>query len=279
MTAGLFRPNSTCSDGPHDFDNVVTIGPAGSLVVRGQANVVNNIEIGSTVPLGDNGIGEIQLANATTVPTTNPVGGALVYAVGGGVFHRDPSGAVNALISSSRAGVAMPGAIAETGNRFAATTAFTPVSGTLYIYSILLVAGESVGHIGFCTGATAANGPTHWWAALLDNGYKQQAHSADQLSTALPGSTWQNLAMVTPFMAAYTGTYYLSLMVTTTTTQPTVVGNTGIAAAQFITGANVPTPLVNGLSSTAQTVPGTDGVTIFATPTAAAQTMYMYASA
>jgi hypothetical protein len=53
-----------------------------------------NIVVGALATLGDNGVGEVQLANATTVPTTNPTAGALVYATSGLVTSRIPSGLV-----------------------------------------------------------------------------------------------------------------------------------------------------------------------------------------
>jgi hypothetical protein len=249
-----------------------------TLQVNGPLRANNNLQVGGGT-LGDNGAGEIQLSNATTIPTTNPTGGTLIYASGGGVFHRDSAGVVTPVISLNRVGVTMPGGLAETANRSTVGVLTTSVtSGTLYIFSIGLMAGESVGHIGFCTGTTAANGPTHWWTALLDNTYKQQAHSADQTSTALPASTFQNLAMVTPYVAIYTGTYYAAILVTTSVTQPTIVSNSTTPTV-FVTGTGVPTPLLGGTSTTALTVPGTDGTTVYAAPTAAVPTLYMYASA
>ncbi|HET7641152.1 MAG TPA: hypothetical protein VFK47_20755 [Ktedonobacteraceae bacterium] len=243
----------------------------------GEYYIYANANIGTVTDLGDNGTGEIKLANAITVPTTNPTGGSVIYAVNGGVFIRDPNGTVSPLVPSNKVGAPMPGAMAETANRNTITTDFGPVSGTLYIFSVQLMAGQQIGHIGFCTGA-AANTPTHWWAAVLDNTYKQRAHSADQLTAALPANTWQNLAMTTPYVATYTGTHYVALLFTATTTAH-ILSTATAFNANFITGANVPTPLVGGLSTTGLTVPGTDGTTTYAAPTAASQTMYVYASA
>ncbi len=53
-----------------------------------------NLLIGSGTALGDNGVGELQLANVTTTPTTNPTGGALLYATGGQAALRNPQGLV-----------------------------------------------------------------------------------------------------------------------------------------------------------------------------------------
>jgi hypothetical protein len=49
--------------------------------------------VGSTTALGDNGVGELQLANATTTPTTNPTGGVVHYGANGtSTLQRDTAG-------------------------------------------------------------------------------------------------------------------------------------------------------------------------------------------
>ena len=56
--------------------------------------------IGGTTALGDNGVGTLQLANATTVPTTNPTGGLDLYAKNGIPQVRDPGGQLLAMVRS-----------------------------------------------------------------------------------------------------------------------------------------------------------------------------------
>ena len=173
----------------------------------------------------------------------------------------------------------IPGSIAETCHRYTASSASTPNGGTLYIMSTTLTIGQVVGHLGFCTGANAGVAPTHWWAAILDSSYVQRAHSADQGSAAQPASTWQSLAMTTPYTAAYTGQHYLGLCFTATTTIPNILAPTFNPAAQFITGTGVPVPLLGGTSTTGLTTPGTDGTTTYIAPTAPGPTFFMYAAA
>lgn len=237
-----------------------------------------NLTVGATSGLGDNGSKEIQLANAATVPTTNPTGGSAIYGVNGTPYNRDPNGAVRPLVAGPQAVAATPGSLAETIQRYSVTTSSAPVSGTLYVQQIYLPAGTSVGHVGFATGTTAASGPTHWWAAVLDSTYKQQAHSADQLTAAIAASTWFNLAMATPYTTTYSGVYYLALVIATSTTQPTILQSGTTPAAQFITGTGAPTPLINGASTASLTAPGTDGTTTYAAPTAASAPFYLYCS-
>jgi hypothetical protein len=71
-----------------------------TFIVGQSARVNSNLVVGSTNILGDNGVGEIQLANATTVPTTNPSGGAIIYATGGSVQLRNSQGLVRSIVGS-----------------------------------------------------------------------------------------------------------------------------------------------------------------------------------
>lgn len=240
-----------------------------------------NVTVGSTTALGDNGVGELQLANATTVPTTNPTGGSVIYAVNGGVFLRDPAGSTWAMISApGEQSYPTPGAMTETCHRYTVTSSAAPPSGTLVIMSCFLMAGQKIGHIGFGTGTTPTTSASHWWGVLLDNTFKQQAHTADQGAVNLTASTWYNLATTATFTATYTGQYYLGIMIAVSAGGVATLLTTAAApAAQMVTGTNVPTPVIGGLSSTAQTTPGTDGVTVYAAPTAASSNFYMYGSA
>lgn len=51
-----------------------------------------SLTIGAGAALGDNGVGELQLANAGTVPSTNPAGGCVLYAHQGVPTVRDSGG-------------------------------------------------------------------------------------------------------------------------------------------------------------------------------------------
>lgn len=53
----------------------VTWGRAGTKT----GYVTSNLLVGAATALGDDGVGEIQLANVTTAPTTNPTGGLVLY--------------------------------------------------------------------------------------------------------------------------------------------------------------------------------------------------------
>jgi hypothetical protein len=77
------------------------LGPGGSTATdtvygRSAAGVLytsKNFLVGSATALGDNGVGEVQLANATTAPTTNPTGGVVHYGANGtSTLQRDTAG-------------------------------------------------------------------------------------------------------------------------------------------------------------------------------------------
>lgn len=71
------------------------------LTSHGFVGIVDgNWVVGGTAALGDNGVGELQFINATTVPTTNPTGGVTAYAASGTsvpLKMRDVSGNVRGL--------------------------------------------------------------------------------------------------------------------------------------------------------------------------------------
>jgi hypothetical protein len=87
--------NGTYNIGPGTAARDTTMGRAASGILYTDKNML----IGSATALGDNGVGEIQLANATTVPTTNPTGGAVIYAssTGAPVKLRDTTGKIRGL--------------------------------------------------------------------------------------------------------------------------------------------------------------------------------------
>jgi hypothetical protein len=242
-------------------------------------NLSSTLVVGSTTPLGDNGVGTLQIANASVVPSTNPTSGFTTYGKSGAGYLRDPNGNVFSLVDAAPIGTNTTGALAETIPYYQCTTNAAPLSGDLYIQPIFLPAGTAVGHIGFVNGTTATTGTSHWWVVLLDNTYKQQGHSADQTTTVIAASTWKPLALATSYTATYSGRYYLGLMVAITTgSMPNPAAGTAPIAA-MITGTSAPTPLLGGLSSTGETTPGTDGTTVYTAPTAAFTPIYMYAAA
>lgn len=71
-----------------------TASSTGTVFTGAVVNAVTTLRVGTTATLGDNGAGEVQLANATTVPTTNPTAGLVGYATAGQLATRNPQGLV-----------------------------------------------------------------------------------------------------------------------------------------------------------------------------------------
>lgn len=107
---------------------------AGSKVFSNNVSMSANAQIGTT-GLGDNGAVEIQLANATTVPTTNPTGGVLVYSNTGRASYRNPQGLVGTVSSGVQAQTSTV-TIANTASLSTLETftvpANDPVAGSVY---------------------------------------------------------------------------------------------------------------------------------------------------
>ena len=179
-----------------------------------------------------------------------------------------------AAAGSPQAGSALGSHAAQTLAPAQVQAALTMTSGSASIAAIRLAAGQSVSTAGFVTSTTAAVTPTHWWLCLLDNTYTCRATTADQLTGAIAASTWFNIAFAASYTAAYTGLYYLGVMVAAST-MPTLCGATAPLAA-MVTAATAPTPLLGGVSSTSQTTAPTAGTTALVAPTATAVTPYLF---
>ncbi len=73
----------------------------GNQKVTGSQQVGTTLTVGAVSGLGDNGVGEVQLANATTQPTTNPAGGVTAYVDTTSATPwkvRDPAGNVRSVV-------------------------------------------------------------------------------------------------------------------------------------------------------------------------------------
>ena len=240
------------------------------------ANFPRNLLVGANAALGDNGVGEIQLANAATVPSTNPAGGAAAYVRNGAWWSRDPNGVVAPMISPSEFSASPTGALGETfprclGSTATATQAIGATTGTVYMVGLWLPAGLTVTNLNWISGSTAAGTPTHWWLGIASSAGLQLAHTADQTTSAIAANTLITRALTATYTTTATGLYYLLLSVTATT-NPTA---TGLPAP--ISNINLTSPLLAGVStSAAQSAPGTDGTTSYTVPSTAGGVPYMY---
>jgi hypothetical protein len=88
-------------DGSHEFGSGA--GARDAFMGRSAAQamyIYPNLVVGGQTSLGDNGVGELQLKNAGTVPSSNPSGGGILYAKQGVPQWRDPQGQLLQMVKS-----------------------------------------------------------------------------------------------------------------------------------------------------------------------------------
>lgn len=153
------------------------------------------------------------------------------------------------------------------------------VSGRLNMYAIQLPAGITITSITFVAGATAANAPTHQIFGLFDDNAGTASGTArallrgttDDTSAAWAANTAKTLALTSTYTTVSTQLYYVGILVTWTTTGPSLYGYPDAMGASFPAIA----PIFVGTSNT--------GITALPNPAAAiAQTtdflIYFYLS-
>jgi hypothetical protein len=144
-------------------DGTTTWGPGGAgsrdTTLGRSANGVlytdKNLLVGSATALGDNGVGEIQLAYAATPPSTNPTNGVDIYAFNNNIplRVRDTSGNIRGLLDVA---VIAASDQSTTGSAQAASTQLTvPVEiGATYLVELSAIISWN--------NATAGNGTFSW---------------------------------------------------------------------------------------------------------------------
>lgn len=113
-----------------------TLSITNPVTTHGAVEILDgNLVVGGTATLGDNGVGEIQIANASTVPTTNPTGGVSLYASGGALYFRNPSGFVNDLTENATTST-------STATTVTGVTALTALANGSTVAANTLAAGQ-----------------------------------------------------------------------------------------------------------------------------------------
>lgn len=173
------------------------------------------------------GVSSIDIYNGSTLIEANvpvgvyfPVDAPLSSSGGLAASYASPA---NSALDGSPTGVYlsnMPRALA--GTDLAAFTTNTMLSTAIY-----LPAGTVVTNLTFVTGATAAAGPTHSFAALYSSAATPAllAQSADATNTVVfAAETPYTMALSSPQTIATSGVYVAGLSVTDGTTMPSLVG-------------------------------------------------------
>jgi hypothetical protein len=148
------------------------------------------------------------------------------------------------------------GGMAQTFDRLSSPASGTNVltSGTLNLVALWLPKGALITSISFrTTGTGAANGPTNQWFGLFDSSRALLAVTNNDTTTAWASSATKTLNLTSTFTIVTSGLYYLGVMVTASTTAPTLAAMT---SSGFINGM---APIVAGTADTGMTTAPTPG--------------------
>lgn len=140
--------------------------------------------------------------------------------------------------------------------RLVAGAGASTVQGRIWMTSIYLPAGMTIGHINFYSGSTAASTPSHWWFGLWDSSLNMLALTADQLTTAAAANSRFSLAIATTaqgtqptFTTTYSGLHYVGFMMSGTT-------SCSLSGNSIFNGTpSNQTPIIQASSGTGQTTP------------------------
>ena len=212
-------------------------------------NIVNNSGSASTnvTVQHTDGTNVIELISVTLLPSED-----LVLSSTGDWQHHDSNGADYAYNGSYNANMGPTNTIAETLPRQnvidVAQTAMT--SGTVYMSSVYLNAGQLVSNITYYSVA-AAVGAVNSIAGLYSSNQSAPALLATSANNTViwPALTARTFAMTTAYRVPTSGVYYVALMNTAATTMPTVRGNTPRTLSVLTALA----PMTSATSSTGQT--------------------------
>ena len=206
----------------------------------------------------EGGLGELLAQTVVNLGSARPTSlgeGELLNAINTAVLaFTPPSLDAVTLGPAGTTGASMPRALIDT-----VTTA--DATGVLQMVAISLPANTVVNNINWQIGTTGSGGPTHQWGALYDSTRHLLAISADGTSTAITASAplvflavanVSSVGAATSFTTTYTGLYYLGLMVSSSSAQPTLATRTSVALA----ATTVP-PILAGTSTGSLTTPST----------------------
>ncbi len=183
-------------------------------------NLPRNLLVGANAALGDNGVGEIQLANAATNPTTNPTGGLTAYANAGQLLARNPQGLVQTLSSAIQAQTS--------------TTTVTGVTAETVLHTVTIPANDpATGAVYHMTGYgtfTAASGNLTWtvrWGGVAGTIIAQLPVNAAPVLTN--GLFWYDMTLV--FRSTTTCTAAINLEISSSTTTDAATSYIGTPTA------------------------------------------------
>jgi hypothetical protein len=140
------------------------------------------------------------------------------------------------------------GTLMESFNRNLISSMAIPLtSGTLRLTAMEFPIGRPIASVTFISGSTAASVPLNQWAALYDASRNLLVQSVNQTTGAWAANAGKTFAFSTPYVARWSGFYYVGLMVQGTAA-PSLTGLTAASVA-----ANTIAPILHGNSTTTLT--------------------------
>jgi hypothetical protein len=139
------------------------------------------------------GTTSIDLYSVTLLPGEN-----VIFTSEGDWHHHDSNGADYAYSGPLSDNLGITGTLAETHPRqllLEVNSTVPTASGTLWMQSIYLKAGQTINNIILSSAATAANTPTNYIAGIFDINRNLVAQTANQTTTAWAANTVKTIAL------------------------------------------------------------------------------------
>lgn len=205
----------------------------------------NNASTSTTVKVQHfDGTTSTDLMGVTLLPGEN-----LYLLEDGDWQHHNAQGAEYGYTAPAQGVLGPTDSIAETIPRYLATTNSTiGASGTLFLQSIYLTAGQIVSNIGMISATTAAATTSNLQFGLYSSARALLATSANQSAYTWTAHTAKTLAMTSAYTVQQSGLYYIGVNQNATTIA-TLHG--GPAKANAIVASTA--PILHGTSSTGLT--------------------------
>lgn len=203
-----------------------------------------NFLVGASTALGDNGVGELQLANATTVPTTVPTGGLDLYSTAGVFKTQNPQGlfqTVGGLVQSQTSTVTVANTTSATALTSFTVPANDAVAGAVYtvtgygVYSTTLAPTiQFILYWGGTGGTALATLPAVTLPTTITNSvFSYSAELVFRSTTSVTAVLALNIdtSITTDQVSAYQAAPSTATTVTTTGSNALTVGVTWSAAS------------------------------------------------
>ncbi|MGW4493770.1 hypothetical protein [Streptomyces sp. NPDC004376] len=219
-------------------------GPLSGTTFTGSGtSQVNNLRMGANGGFGSGNGGLLAFQNATTVPTTNPSQGAIMYADSGVMKVRQADGTIvtvangvsQATADSTYTSIAAYGNVWTPSDHGLTAWSFDPAactttgttlsSGYIYLIEIILRQAATVAKLNVLLGAAGASlTANQCLAGLYDTGGVRRGVTADQSSVWTSAGS-KSMSLTSSYAAA-AGKYYVALLCNGTTSPTFACGST-----------------------------------------------------